>query len=111
MDLIKEFSYSLAEALGEDEAKKYRIVVWNELERSAIAYSEKNHDMYMLFKNENYISISEDLYLDLAKEINNKHHCFVAPSHRVEHRSYWAAKTDGAVFSYKFKVFKAPYIL
>jgi len=105
MNLINEFNHALKDGLGEINSSSYKLSIWSEDEKIALAHSSKKRRIFLLFLRDRYFSgKTGEEYLNMAISINNKLGCFAVPCQSIESLVRWGGKTQGPVYAYEFKI-------
>jgi hypothetical protein len=109
MSLQAEFQYALQDGRGKSEAASYKLVIWSGREEAAVAYSrEKKEALLLLLAGSDFRGLGGDEYLDTAKSLNRAFGWFCAPAQRLGPQTYWAGKTRGPVYAYRFNILNEP---
>lgn len=109
MSLKKNFISALKDGLGSKAAKGFELEIIDEENGVGVAFSWENGVMYyLLFGHDERKSISASRYLDLAKMLSTRYHCFVAPNQKVGPIVAWGRVAGRQVSVYRFKVLNVP---
>lgn len=105
MTILNEIKHALKDGMDRSEAKKYELLTWDAVPKSALAYSKENKEVLLLILADGSEDpLSGDQYLEIGKHINKHLKAFVSPSQKIGGVTAWAGKTKGPVYVYRFKV-------